>query len=282
MKSCPTCNRTFNDDTLSFCLDDGTPLVGESSTGPDSEATLVSPSPQPPRDDSGKEALLPTQAYSQLPGRPTWVGSQPQTPPSPGYTAPAPQRKVWPWIVAVVVLLLIGLLGIVIAAVVLPGMMHSSPNANGTRDWPYPSPHPSPVASPSVSPSPSPLASPSTDAGDAPTDPDEVLKQLSDLEDDWEQANADGDKDALDEILADEYTGASRSKQEYLNTVQAHAGRTWQFRNLKATPRGNRADLSGYVDRTDPQGTKSYSFTDNFIWRDGRWQATASQTTEVK
>ena len=27
MKRCPTCNRTFTDDALSFCLDDGAPLL---------------------------------------------------------------------------------------------------------------------------------------------------------------------------------------------------------------------------------------------------------------
>lgn len=28
MKTCPRCSQTFSDDTLSFCLNDGTPLVG--------------------------------------------------------------------------------------------------------------------------------------------------------------------------------------------------------------------------------------------------------------
>jgi len=27
MKRCPQCNRTYSDDALSFCLDDGSPLV---------------------------------------------------------------------------------------------------------------------------------------------------------------------------------------------------------------------------------------------------------------
>lgn len=29
MKQCPTCNRTYHDDTQSFCLEDGAPLVTE-------------------------------------------------------------------------------------------------------------------------------------------------------------------------------------------------------------------------------------------------------------
>ena len=39
MKTCPTCYRTYSDDTLAFCLDDGSSL----STTYDSEATHVMP-----------------------------------------------------------------------------------------------------------------------------------------------------------------------------------------------------------------------------------------------
>ncbi|HEV7858898.1 MAG TPA: hypothetical protein VGO91_09740 [Pyrinomonadaceae bacterium] len=44
MKRCPTCNRTYTDDTLRFCLQDGAALVTDSQGGvaiPDPEATLV-------------------------------------------------------------------------------------------------------------------------------------------------------------------------------------------------------------------------------------------------
>src|SRR6058998_2688536 len=39
MKKCPTCNRTYEDDTLSFCLDDGARLY----TPYDPQATLLDP-----------------------------------------------------------------------------------------------------------------------------------------------------------------------------------------------------------------------------------------------
>ena len=42
MKQCPTCTRTYADDTLAFCLDDGTPLI----VSHDPQATLVM---HPPR-----------------------------------------------------------------------------------------------------------------------------------------------------------------------------------------------------------------------------------------
>lgn len=42
MKACPTCKREF-EDSITYCLEDGSPLVTQSR--PDSDATLVSPSP---------------------------------------------------------------------------------------------------------------------------------------------------------------------------------------------------------------------------------------------
>jgi hypothetical protein len=43
MKQCPTCNRTYSDETQSFCLDDGTPLIASY----DPEATRVMNPPEP-------------------------------------------------------------------------------------------------------------------------------------------------------------------------------------------------------------------------------------------
>jgi len=43
MKRCPTCNRSYPDDTLSFCLEDGTRLASDY----DPEATVIA-QPRPP------------------------------------------------------------------------------------------------------------------------------------------------------------------------------------------------------------------------------------------
>jgi len=46
MKRCPTCNRTFEEDWLAFCTDDGTTLVQESPARPDEPPpTILSPPP---------------------------------------------------------------------------------------------------------------------------------------------------------------------------------------------------------------------------------------------
>ena len=125
MKSCPICNRTYTDETLRFCLEDGTPLVSQQQT---TASTLVMPA-QPP----------PTVAYD--PGR---VTAATQGPPSWTLEAqPRPKRKVWPWVLGGLVLLLVLGVGSVVTIVWVVSLSSnensSGPGANNTR----------PVASPS-------------------------------------------------------------------------------------------------------------------------------------
>src|SRR5882762_6486504 len=113
MKRCPTCNRSFDDDTLSFCLEDGTPLVRDGASRADSQETIVSPPPSfvPPADTGPP----PTQTFGQLPGKATVSASQFYPPPAQAYVPPPKPRRVWPWIVGMLaIVFLIG--GIVIAA----------------------------------------------------------------------------------------------------------------------------------------------------------------------
>jgi hypothetical protein len=276
VKRCPNCNRTFNDDTLSFCLDDGTPLVGEPQS-PDSEVTLVSPAPATPDDEATRVASPNPQAYGQLPGRPTWSASQYQAPVQAPYAASPPlQRKSWPWVLAIIAVLFIGGTVIVALAIVLPQMMHSGTNTNRFG------PAPSPIPSPTRRPSPSPSVSPSVEESDEmPTDPDVALSQLTDLEDDWEQANVDADKDALDEILADEYRSDTQDKKHYLDTITPRPGRTWTFSNEHVQLNGTSAVLTFHLVRSGGgEAETSGNYADSFVWRDGRWQATASH--EIK
>jgi serine/threonine-protein kinase len=59
VKRCPRCNRVYGDETLRFCLDDGSPL-SDGHGSRDSEATLVNPPPQ-------GSPLPPTEAWQYLP-----------------------------------------------------------------------------------------------------------------------------------------------------------------------------------------------------------------------
>ena len=45
MKQCPSCQQSYDDDTLSFCPADGTRLVAERSSSMDLQATIMAPPP---------------------------------------------------------------------------------------------------------------------------------------------------------------------------------------------------------------------------------------------
>lgn len=48
MKRCPSCNRTFTDQSLGFCIDDGTALVLDNAASSlESQATRILPGPPP-------------------------------------------------------------------------------------------------------------------------------------------------------------------------------------------------------------------------------------------
>src|ERR1700675_2401544 len=102
MKRCPTCNRTFTDQTLSFCTEDGTPLVQSEAPSQDPEATIVMPSS---KDSSSSETVVTGSAQGTRDNDWSAPAYQP-----PGQFGPPPgvaKRRVWPWVVGIVVLLLI-------------------------------------------------------------------------------------------------------------------------------------------------------------------------------
>ena len=121
MKQCPTCARTYADDTLAFCLDDGTALLAPI----DPQQTLRIPA-----------------------ARPTdW----PVTPYASG-TQPAPSKSKWP-IIILVTLLVVGLLaGAIGLAIFGYARMSASQSKQGEQgndrngqSWSNPSPAASPT-----------------------------------------------------------------------------------------------------------------------------------------
>jgi len=256
MKRCPTCKRTFEDDSLAFCLDDGSPLVAE--TGPDSQPTLVSPAPSP----------LPTQS---------------QYPPAVPSVAAPPKRHVWPWIVGGVLVFLFFVI-VIVAAIAIPQFLKKSQNSNRVVIN-VPTPAPSETSSPRPEESVSPKPEESTSPSEVPSDEDVVETQLTDLEKRWTQANIDGDKNALEQILADEYSGGdpAHSKRQYIDELKPDtAVKSWELEDLAVDLNGDRATMTGYLKQVTTGGNEVYSFSDDFVWRDGRWQATGSRTVRVK
>lgn len=137
MKSCPTCNRSYTDASLNFCLEDGTPLVQSAAPGFDPNATIRyddprdTKSPPPPPPPEVRPTAPPTY-------QPTPVVSQPPTfaptPPS-MMTAPGARGKktsvVW-WVLGGALVLAVIVVGVAVMIFALASMGSNS-NANANR-----------------------------------------------------------------------------------------------------------------------------------------------------
>jgi hypothetical protein len=120
MKRCPQCNRTYTDDALSFCLDDGSPLL--STSGPsaaDSSPTIQYP---PPRETNAQATIAfnPGQQQQQPPGPPpAW---SPMPPPV------TQKRSVLPWVLGIGAVLLFMGIGVVILIVAIARVTNDNSN----------------------------------------------------------------------------------------------------------------------------------------------------------
>jgi Domain of unknown function (DUF4440) len=267
MKRCPTCNKTFTDQNLSYCIDDGTPLV---AVPEDDELTEVRPGDQ--------------RGWAPPPYQP------------PSYVAPekAAKRKIWPWVVGIGSLLALVLIGLSVAAVMLiPRMIKRAEpvvvsNSNSKNDENRNAPqeeNSNRENENSVTPN---TNSNSTINTPPPTDKEVVLAQLKDLENEWTVANINADKKKLGQILADDYVGPNaqgrmQGKAEYINTIERdNSIQKWEFEDLRLTLRGERATLIGKVRFQVRNEELPFDFVDSFVWRDNRWQATGSEVTPIK
>ena len=269
MKRCPTCKRTYTDRDLSFCIDDGTPLVAV----PDEESTVVSPSSGPGESNPSGPA-----SYGDARKAPAYQ-------PPGSYVAPELKRSrsAWPWVIGVLAVIMIGIIGIgVAAAFLLPRLLRASANRNQA---------PINVNAGILENSNSNLnlnanANLSEDESEPPADSTKVLLELTDLEHQWTVANINADKKALDRILADDYVGITdgkaQGKAEYINTIRRDTSiEKWDFQDLKVVLEGDRATLTGILKLVIGGQENGFRFTDKFVWRDGRWQATASEVSQI-
>jgi len=137
MKRCPTCNRTYADLSLNFCLDDGTPLTNDAAPTTDLNATVRYP---PPRDTSEPP---PTEIYRPTPPAPVPPRSTaPPPPPPPQWTPPPPappakkSNAIW-WILgglAAAVVIGVGLVIMVIALASMGSNTNTSTANTNSRD----------------------------------------------------------------------------------------------------------------------------------------------------
>lgn len=274
MKRCPTCNRTYSDRDLSFCIDDGTPLASL----PEEDSTVVTP---------------PSRSEASSSGSSSYGNSR--TPPAyqpPGSYIPTEakgKRSAWPWVIGLLAVVLIGIIGFgVAAALLVPRLMRSSANQNHSpinvnqdnRDDENRNSNLNLNTNSNVN-------AATNDESPPPTDSTTVLSDLTDLEHEWTVANINADKKVLNRILADDYVGITngkaQGKSEYIETIRRDTSiEKWDFQNLKVSLVGDRATLTGILKLVVDGQEASFRFTDKFVWRDGRWQATGSEVTDLK
>lgn len=257
MKRCSTCDRTYTDPSLSFCIDDGTPLT---TVDPQEESTVVSPRGNEP-------------AAYQPPSYVPPAGAEPR------------RRRMWPWVVGLLGAFILGIVAISIAgAIFAPRLLRSRENerpvtANTNRSENTNATEP---ANSNVNANVDVNVPP-------PTDHQEVLSQLTNLEQEWTVANFRADKEKLERILADDYVGQAsdgrglETKADYLRTIRASNDvEKWEFSDLNLLLIGDRATLTGKIKYELRDREAVFAFEDKFVWRDGRWQATGSEVTPVE
>ncbi len=133
MKTCPICHKTYQDDTLVYCLDDGTRL----DDGKDQNATLNLPGPtvhaagrQPSPTAPNQATITAKPEHYQRPYAPAGAAGEPSS-----------RKSSLPWIFAIV--LVIGISGILVAWLLTRGRDEQARNQTGG---------PTPTASPRSSP----------------------------------------------------------------------------------------------------------------------------------
>src|SRR6185369_2449070 len=141
MKRCPTCDRTYTDPSLNFCLEDGTPLTPDAPAY-DPNATIRYPSARdtaepPPTEIYRPEPAVTTPAPRRTtpPPPPPPPVPQPQPQPqqwTPGPTAAPPRKKsnaLW-WILGGFTALVIVGVGLVVLLIALASLSNNTNNAN--------------------------------------------------------------------------------------------------------------------------------------------------------
>jgi hypothetical protein len=140
MKRCPTCDRTYTDSSLNFCLEDGTPLVPDAPAF-DPNATVRYPSardtaepppteiyrPEPPATTPRRTTPAPTPAPPPPPSPQQWA-------PTP--TAVSPRKKsnaIW-WILGGLIALFIIGAGLVVMLFALASLSTNSNNNNANAN----------------------------------------------------------------------------------------------------------------------------------------------------
>jgi hypothetical protein len=138
MKRCPTCGRTYTDLSLNFCLEDGTPLTGDTPSGPDPNATIRYPTARDTAEPPPTEIYRPSPAVTPRPAPPPPPPppQQPQWSPTPTQAPRKKSNAIW-WILGGFAALVIIGAGLVVMLIALASLGSNTNTANAntnTRD----------------------------------------------------------------------------------------------------------------------------------------------------
>jgi len=142
MKRCPSCNRTYTDASLNFCLEDGTPLLNELAPGGDPNATVRYDirDTNPPATQiypSAPPASTPpvSQSAASRQGTP-FPQAQQWTPPPASFPGVVPRKKssaLW-WIVGGGAIVGVIAIGLIVMLIVLASMGSNTNNRNSNAN----------------------------------------------------------------------------------------------------------------------------------------------------
>jgi ketosteroid isomerase-like protein len=264
MKQCPNCQITYADDSLQFCLQDGTPLVGfsnqNSSANYDTESeTLVVPKQVEP---------IRFEPPSSYPNNQTgWQPSQPVIAEQRGTRKPNTPLIVALSVLGTILLLGLGGLGAwlyfnnkktEVAANVnaVPSNRSTNSANNQNANLTTPSPTPSPTPQPTL----------------RPEDEKAIARDVKDVVDDWKTASEDLDLDAHISQYAEtvDYYKAgrvdvARVRSDRQSAFNAYDSIIITIDNLKVTP-----DASG--DKATAVFDKEWNFEGENKYSSGRVQ----------
>jgi hypothetical protein len=127
MKRCPSCNRTYTDASLNFCLEDGSPLTQDGPPPADPNATMRYASARDTAEPPPTEIYHPS-AQPFMPSQP----AQPQWSPMP---SAAPQKKsnaLW-WVLGSLAVVAVLGIGLVVAFIAISNLGGNTNNSNSNR-----------------------------------------------------------------------------------------------------------------------------------------------------
>lgn len=141
MKRCPSCNRSYTDASLNFCLEDGTPLVADAPPASDPNATLHYPTPRDTSEPPPTEIYRPDSPIINPSPVPTSARPIPTSPPPPQWSptptvAPKKSNAIW-WIlggVAALGVIGVGLVIMIIALASIGNTNNSNANVNSNSN----------------------------------------------------------------------------------------------------------------------------------------------------